>query len=439
MEIFKLMGSVMVDTAEADKSISKTSGEAEGLGNKLASGVKTAAKWAAGVVAGAAAVGGAMIAAAKDTAKELDVIDKASQRMGVTAEAYQELAYAANLSGVSMGTMEKAAKKLEGTDLSFDDALNEIMALGTAEERAAKASELFGDSVAYEMTPLLNAGAEGLAEMRQEANDLGLVMSGEAVANGAAMNDMFTKIEESMSALKNGLMAEFMPYIMEILDWVIENIPMIKEMVSSVMGAIMPIVRPILNAIMAALPPIMAAIKKLVDWITPYIEPIINGIRDIFGAFAALFSGDLSGFLEGIKNAILGIGGSLWNIGRDIFQSLWDGISSVWESISSWVSDKVSWLVDKLAFWRKGSSEVGESHAGGLPFVPYDNYPALLHRGETVLNASDTQSLLGSIKTALNSGGTSPINITVQSVLDGKVIGETVTRYQRQTERAYGI
>ena len=43
----------MVDTADAQKSISKTSDEAEGLGNKLANGVKTAGKWAAGV-AGAA-------------------------------------------------------------------------------------------------------------------------------------------------------------------------------------------------------------------------------------------------------------------------------------------------------------------------------------------------------------------------------------------------
>lgn len=430
----------MVDTADAEKSISKTSTEAEGLGNKLADGVKTAGKWAAGIAGAAVAVGGAMVAAAKSTAAEMDVVDKAAARMKISAESYQELAYAANLSGVSMGVMEKAAKKLEGTDLNFDDALKQIMQLNTAEERAAKAAELFGDSVAYEMTPLLNAGSEGLEAMRQEANDLGLVMSGESVSAGAAMNDMFTKIDESVSALKNGLMTELMPYIMEILDWVIQNIPMIKEMVSGVMGAIMPIVRPILNAIMAALPPIMQAIKKLVDWITPYIEPVINGVRDIFGSFAALFSGDLDGFLEGIKSAITNIGGALWGIGRDIFNKLWEGIASVWNSISTWVSDKVSWLADKLMFWKKGSDEVsGESHAGGLPYVPYDNYPALLHRGETVLNASNTQDLLSSIKGIMGSGSTAPITITVQSVLDGRVIGESVAKYNRNTERAYGI
>ena len=61
----------MVDTADAEKSISKTSDEAEGLGKKLSNGIKTAGKWAAGVTAGAIAVGGAMLSAAKDTAEDL--------------------------------------------------------------------------------------------------------------------------------------------------------------------------------------------------------------------------------------------------------------------------------------------------------------------------------------------------------------------------------
>ena len=183
MEIFKLIGSVMVDTADAEKSIQKTSDEAEGFGTKLSNGIKTAGKWAAGVAAGAAAVGAAMVKASKDTAAEMDAIDKGSQRMKITAQSYQELAHAAGLSGVSMSALEKAAKKLEGTDMNLDEALDQIYAMGTAEERAAKAAEIFGDSVAYEMTPMLNASAEDMAAMRQEAHDLGLVMSDEAVAN----------------------------------------------------------------------------------------------------------------------------------------------------------------------------------------------------------------------------------------------------------------
>ena len=440
MEIFKLIGSVMVDTADADKSISKTTDEAEGLGTKLTNGIKTAGKWAAGVVASAAAVGGAMVAAAKDTATEMDAIDKASQRMKMGAEAYQELAYAAELSGVEMSTLEKAAKKLEGTDLSMDEALDQIYSLGTAEERAAKAAELFGDSVAYQMTPLLNASAEDMAAMKQEAHDLGLVMGEDAVKNGAAMNDMFTKVEDSIAQLKNGLVAEFMPYVMEILQWVIDNIPQIRETVKSVMDAILPIVQPIINAILTLLPPIMEAVKKLMNWLIPFIKPIINAISSLVEGFTKLLNGDIEGFVNGIINFLSGLGQVFLNIGKSIFSALWEGLVSVWNSIANWVSEKVGWLVDKLAFWRSGSNEMnGVSHAGGLPYVPYDNYPALLHRGETVLNAGDTQNLMNNIqKIADNGGGSSgPITIVVQSVLDGRVIGESVTKYQNQKARAF--
>lgn len=439
MEIFKLIGSVMVDTADAEKSISKTSDEAEGLGSKLSNGIKTAGKWAAGVVAGAVAVGTAMVKAAKDTASEMDVIDKASQRMKMNAESYQELAYAANLSGVEMSTLERAAKKLEGTDISMEDALKQIYSLGTAEERAAKASELFGETVAYQMTPLLNQSGEDMAAMAEEARNLGLVMSEDAVKSGAEMNDMFTKVEESIGALKNGLMAEFMPYVMEILQWVIDNIPQIRETISSVMDAILPIVRPIIDAIMQMLPPIMDAVKRLMNWLTPFIKPILDAIGSLVKGFSSLINGDIHGFVDGIINFLQGIVGTFLSIGQSIFTALWNGLVSVWNNIASWVSEKVNWLIDKLAFWRRGNSEMGgESHAGGLPYVPYDNYPALLHRGETVMTAADSQSLMQNIqKIAEGGGGGGPITITVQSVLDGKIIGESVTTYQRNRMRAY--
>lgn len=409
MEIFKLIGSVMVDTADANKSISKTTDEAEGLGKKLTQGIATAGKWAAGVVAGAVAIGGAMVAAAKDTAAELDVIDKASQRMGIAAESYQELAHAANLSGVEMGVLEKAAKKLEGTGLNMDDALKEIYALNTAEERAAKAAELFGESVAYQMTPMLNASAEEMAAMRQEAHDLGMVMSEDTVKDGAALNDMFTKIEGSISALKNSLLMEFMPYVMQILQWLIENLPLISQTVKKVLDTIMPLIKPVLEAVM-------------------------NLIKGVF----SLINGDVEGFIGGIALFLYNMVGSFFSIGESIFMALWNGLSSVWNGIASWVSEKVGWLADKLMFWRNWGSGGGESHAGGLPYVPYDNYPANLHRGETVMTAADSQTLLNDVrKIAENSGG-GTVNITVQSVLDGRIIGESVTSYQRSRARAYG-
>lgn len=410
MEIFKLFGSILVDSSDAEKSISKTGKEAETLGTKLGNGIKTAAKWAAGVTAAAVAVGGAMVAAAKDTASLMDTIDKGAQRMDISAESYQTLAYQAELCGVSMNTMEKAAKKLEGTGMNMDEAIAEIYSLTTAEERAAKAAELFGESVAYEMGPMLNQSASDMANMANEAHALGLVFDENTVKSGANLNDMFTKVQDSLSALKTGLIADFMPYIEEILQWVIETIPVVQE-----------------------------AIQNVLDWVMPYLKPLLEGVMKFIKGIFALISGDFEGFKDGVVGIILGLGEAMFNLGKDIFNALWDGLKEVWGNITDWVTDKVSWLMDKVAFWKKGEDQMQTdgSHASGLPYVPYDGYVAELHRGESVLNAGQVQQLMDKLSNiGSGDGNSSPIEVTLN--LDGKTLARELVTPMANANRMRG-
>lgn len=460
----------MVKTDEAEKSIANTGKKAETFGSKLKSGIKTAAKWGAAIVAASVAIGGAMIKASKETAATLDTIDKGSQRMKISAESYQELAHAAELSGVSMGTMERAAKALEGTDLNLDDAMNQIMSLGTETERSAKAAELFGEQVAYKMTPLLNSGQEGFEAMKQEAHDLGLVMSQDTVSAGATLNDMFSKVEGSLATLKNSLVADMMPYVMVILQWVIDNIPMIRDTVKTVMDAILPIVQEVLKMIMELLPPLLDAIKKFIDWIMPYLKPILEAITGVVKGVFALIKGDTETFKESIKTLLKTLGTNLLGIGKDIFNALWQGFKAVWTkirewigekvdqvkekfeglkdklkqaaknaidgllggfkekwlNISSWVTEKVNWVKDKFSGVSGFLGKLGGSHASGLPYVPYDGYQAVLHRGETVLSAGKTQGMVNDIVNAIDSkiggGGNAVINL----VVDGKTLAQVM-------------
>ena len=75
--------------------------------------------------------------------------------------------------------------------------------------------------------------------------------------------------------------------------------------------------------------------------------------------------------------------------------------------------------------------------------IPCPYYPANF-LGYDIVEEKDIKelnwhNLLNDIKTAmLSANNDSPIYITVQSVLDGRIIGESVSRYQRQTARAMG-
>ena len=67
LEIFRLVGSVFVDTDAANKSMQKTDQNAENFGQTLLNGIRTAAKWAAGVAAAAGTAASALAVSAVES------------------------------------------------------------------------------------------------------------------------------------------------------------------------------------------------------------------------------------------------------------------------------------------------------------------------------------------------------------------------------------
>lgn len=189
-------------------------------GSVAKGGLKVLGAAGGAAVAGVAAVGAAASKAAKEltemikaTAEAGDKIDKGSQKIGVSAEKYQVLSYQARMSGTSIETITKAASKLKsaGSDLSVDQAIKKIASIQDPSKRSAAAVEMFGAKVAQELTPMLNAGTEGLRDMEKAARDNGLVMSNEAVSASVSFNDSMETLQSTISAVKNGLVSELLP------------------------------------------------------------------------------------------------------------------------------------------------------------------------------------------------------------------------------------
>lgn len=295
MDLFKLVGSIFIDNDAANDSLAKTDEKAQKTGKSFKDVAGSAAKVGAAAVGAATALSGAVLGMASDSASSMDVIDKASQRMNITAESYQELAHAASLSGVEMSTMEKAAKKLEGTDLDLDQALDQIYALETAEERSAKAAELFGESVAYQMSPMLNASGKDFKAMRKEANDLGLVMSGDTVAAGAKLNDQLSNVKDSANALMTEVGTSLMPIVGDFADMILEYMPMIHGLIEN----LTPIIQDMFQQIV---PPLMELIRTLLPILFQFIEMLLPPLTQIISAILPVFASLLSAIMPVIAN-----------------------------------------------------------------------------------------------------------------------------------------
>ncbi|MBO7682385.1 MAG: hypothetical protein J6T17_06490 [Clostridia bacterium] len=373
MDLFKLVGSVFVDTDQANSSLAKTDKNAEktGVNFKQLAG-KAAAVGTAVVGAATAAVGG-MIKMAKESSATADTVDKASQRMQVSTDTYQELAHAASLSGVEMSTLEQAAVKLAGTDLSLDDALAQIYELESAEDRAALAAELFGDKVAYNLTPMLNASGPEFQAMRDEAHELGLVMDETSVKAGANLNDAISKVTDSISMMATNLGASLMPLVQQVMDFIIENLPLIQgmfdmlvpilsDLFTELMPPLMDLARTLLPVIMelikTLLPPITQIIKMLLPIIVQFMETfmplfvelaqtvlpilleLITALMPIIRMVATILTTVLGGAIKALMPIIQTLG--------TIFTKIFNGIASVAKSVLNGVIGFLNILIDGL-------------------------------------------------------------------------------------------
>ena len=274
LEIFKLVGSVFVDTDKANDSLQKVDKNASNVAEGFSKAGKVVAGVGAAIGTAVVATGTAIVGMANDTAEMADEIDKASIRMGIGAEEYQKLAYAAGQCGVETATLEAAAKKLEGTDINFDDAINQIMSLETAEERSAAAAELFGEKVAYTLSPLIEQSGESFDGLKQRAEDLGIVMSEEAVKSGVAYGDMKADLEKSFNSLKTTIGSAVMPIMSKLAEKLVEFMPTIQKLADR----IGPLAADFIDKL---LPPVMDLAEQLLPEIFTAIEELLPALSDI--------------------------------------------------------------------------------------------------------------------------------------------------------------
>lgn len=278
--LFKLVGSVFIDNEAANESLSKTEEKAGSVGESLLSGAKKAGKFAAGLTTAAAGAVAGLTKMASGAAESMDTVDKASQRMGVSAEEYQEMAHAASLCGVEMSTLEKAAKNLDN-GMTFDQAMAEIYSLEDANERAQKAAELFGESVAYNMTPMLNASAEEMDSMKQEAYDLGLVFSQDTVSAGAALNDAMTNVQDAIGALTTGIGTALMPILTEACQFITDNLPLIQDMFDKLAPVLVSLFETLMPQIMDLAETLLPVLVDLFNMLLPLFADICEAILPV--------------------------------------------------------------------------------------------------------------------------------------------------------------
>lgn len=223
----------------------KSSGASFGDAFSAAAGVAIKAS-AAAITATAGALGTSIIKGTADIAEYGDNIDKMSQKMGLSAEAYQEWDAVMQHSGTSIESLQASMKTLASAaetgnksfealgfsaeqlqSMSQEDLFSEtITALQNIEDttqRTYLAGQLLGRG-ATELGALLNTSAEDTQKMKDTVHELGGVMSNEAVKAAAQYQDSLQDFQTALSGIKRDLTADFMPAFSDVMQGLTEII-----------------------------------------------------------------------------------------------------------------------------------------------------------------------------------------------------------------------
>lgn len=310
---------------------------------------ETAKKAGAIAAAGFAAIAAAMVAVVKgladlitDTAEYGNQVDKMSQKMGMTAEAYQEWDFIMQHCGASMDSLKSSMKTLataaetgnaafekiglsqeQIANMSQEDLFAATIAglqdIDDTTERTYLASQLLGRG-ATELGPLLNMTAEETAEMRDRVHELGGVMSDEGVKAAAQFEDSLQDLKTAFSGIKRSLAGEFLPGVTKAMDGFTEiligntdeGIAAIKEGTDEmiqVLNEMLPtfievggeVIVNILTGIVENLPNLIPAI---IDVVLKIVDTLIENLPLIIDAAIQIIIAIIKGIAEALPDLI---------------------------------------------------------------------------------------------------------------------------------------
>jgi len=215
--------------------------------------VKTVMTGVVGKIAAVAGIGGLGLLA-KNALTTGDVIHKMNIRLGISTETLSELEHVSNLSGVAFQTTAKSYQKMQenisdaatglgtaknsieemGLDIAklhalspekqFEAIADAMTGITNQSDKVRIATDIFGGR-GVEMLQIMDKGAEGIAEMRDQAERLGMTLSQDAANKIAGTNDAIARLTGSIRGTALAIVADLSPQITEMVDWFAKSVP----------------------------------------------------------------------------------------------------------------------------------------------------------------------------------------------------------------------
>lgn len=412
MNLLDLMVKIGID----DQVTSKIGGVAGKITSGLGTAAKVGATAMAGLAAATATVTTAMAGAASATADYGDNIDKMSQKMGMSAQAYQEWDAVMQHSGTSIESMQAGMKTLANAVESGNEAFKRI---GLTQEEIASMSQedLFAATIeglqnvedttertylagqllgrgATELGALLNTSAEDTQKMRDRVHELGGVMSDDAVKSSAAFKDSLQDLQTGIGGLRNNLMADFLPSITQVMNGLQElvigntedgqamidqgiagaieavesNAPKFLEKIGALAGSVLTAITrnapQVVGAVASGIGEAVSAVRENVPEMMAAAGEFVMGIASAIVKNAPQIIADLLGLLVEMVGYVIQHAPEMLAAAGELFGQLVDAIGEI--DIIGEIGSAIQGAIDSLGEFVGGFFDAGARLIGGL-------------------------------------------------------------------------
>ncbi len=367
------------------------------------------------------------------------------------------------LASIKEGAYDMAGAMDQIKEVKYDD-------LGSMFEGLKRSVEMLLLPLGEQLIPVLDELIESALPLLEDALPPIIDVFGELVSQLAplieenlplllelidALIEPLLDILESILPVSVGLLQELLPplvslvetllpVVLSILDTLIPIIETLAEALAPVLELFLGLLAPLLELIELALTPLLEIfgflVELLLESVTPTIEALLVVFTKVFDAIAKAvkvnFDSVMKIFkevLEFIKNIFTKNWKEAWENVKNIFKAIAESLAEVFKIPINWIIDKINSFIDglnkiQIPDWVPGLGGKGFNipHIPklrvGMDFVPEDDFPALLHRGEAVLTAEENSMLrsiggIGALYSALNSPSMERSNaVTVENM-----------------------
>ena len=349
----------------AAQAVAAAGREVEAFGNKIqdvGKKLQPISAAAGGFAAGMIGLGYSSVTAADD-------LNTLSKQTGLSTDTLQKMKYASDLVDVSVdditGAFTKMKKGMAGSPDAFDDlgvsvtnadgsmrdaesvfndTLKALSQIDNETERDQKSYEIFGKS-ADQLAGIIDDGGAALQEYGDQAEELGLIMSGDTLDSLNEINDKVDQSKAQISAAAGELGATIAEGILPLVDPIVAGIQKVTEFIQNLTPEQTNLILAIAGVIAVAAP-----LLSIIGGIISTIGTIMTIAPAISAALAAL-SGPIGIVIAAIAAliAIIIICITHWDQIKEKVKEVWNNITTYMSNLKEDVSNKWNEIKQNIA------------------------------------------------------------------------------------------